>query len=108
MEIEPFNTSNLPAKLSDYQNSVMGCMVTFNQLRAFKLDKLEAIGWMNTISRIRPELPVPQLRMAIDGMISGAIPYDEKIGIKNIFKALERVVPDEDKPGQFKTLKPIM
>lgn len=107
MEIQPINTSNLPAKLSDHQNAVMGCMITFNQLRAFKLDKLEAFGWMNTIERIRPNIPIDQLRMAIDGMISGAIPYDERIGIKNIFKALERVIEDEEHPGKWKILKPI-
>lgn len=107
MEIQPHNASNLPATLSDHQKAVMGCMVTFNQLRAFKLDQLEARGWMNTIERIRPGLPVEQLRLAIDGMISGAIPYDEKIGIKNIFIALERVVEDENKPGKWKILKPI-
>lgn len=104
-EIQAANGSNLPAKLTTQQNLVMGCMVTFNQLRAFKLDQLEAKGWMNTIMRIRPDLPIEQLRMAIDGMISGAIPYDDKIGIKNIFVALERVV--EESPGKWKILKPI-
>ena len=96
---------NLPAKVAARNEAIMATMVVFNQLRAFKLDRIEANGWMNTILRIRPDIHVDHLRAAIDGMISGAIPYDDKIGIKNIFLALERVIEDDDKPGKYKILK---
>jgi hypothetical protein len=104
MELEKSggNAQNLPATMPERNRAIMGTLAVFNQMRAFKLDRAEAEGWMATILRLRPEVDVLQLRMAVDAMIGGKIPYDERIGIRNVIIALDRVVMTE--PGKFEII----
>lgn len=92
-------------KLSPRQERVGKILVVFNQLRAYKLDLSEVFGWTNTLLRIYPDLELDRLQMAVDGMISGEIPYDQSIGIKNIVNALRRVIRNDD--GSLEILKPV-
>jgi hypothetical protein len=101
----PTNGANLPATLTHRENQVMGALVVFNQLRAYKMDLAESEGWRHTILRLRPDIEIEQLRLAIDGMIDGRIDYDEKKGIKNIFSALRFVGKNER--GEWVIFKPV-
>lgn len=101
----------LPAKVSGEISlprrewEICSALVVFNQLRAFKLDKTEVLMWKDTVLRIIPDVELDVLKLAIDGLISGEIPYDEKIGIKNLFIAIKRIARDDD--GKLYTLKPV-
>lgn len=99
------NGNDTVASLPRREYEVCKALTVFNQLRAFKLDLNEVLMWKDTVLRIRPDVELEALKLAVDGLISGDIPYDEKIGIKNIFIALKRVIRDED--GKLITLKPV-
>src|SRR5688572_12034733 len=91
--------------ISRHEYNVCAALVVFNQLRAFKLDRVEVLQWKDTILRVKPDVKVDELRLAIDGLVSGEIPYDQSIGIKNIFIALRRITRDDD--GKLIILKPV-
>jgi hypothetical protein len=87
-----------------HEYEVCRALVVFNQLRTFKLDKVEVLQWKDTIMRVKPGVNLDELKLAIDGLVSGEIPYDQAIGIKNIFIALRRITRDDD--GKLVILKP--
>jgi hypothetical protein len=103
-ELTRHNGSHLPATLPKLEMDVCNAIHTFNQLRSFKLDAIDILEWKDTIIRVRPDVDAEFLSFAIDGLITGSIPYDERIGIRNIFIALDRVVMQG---GKLKYLKPI-
>lgn len=91
--------------LPRHEYNICAALVVFNQMRAFKLDRVEVLQWKDTILRVKPDVDLDELRLAIDGLVSGEIPYDQAIGIKNIFIALRRITRDDD--GKLIILKPI-
>ena len=91
--------------ISPREMAVCKALIVFNQLRAFKLERVEVLQWKDTILRVHPDVDLDELRLAIDGLVSGQIPYDQAIGIKNIFIALRRITRDDD--GRLIILKPI-
>jgi hypothetical protein len=105
IEIRKPGATGLALQLSQTEMDVCNAINTFNQLRAFKLDAIEVLEWKDTIIRVRPDIDLQALQIAIDGMITGEIAYDQAQGIKNIFNALKKVIIDED--GNYKILKPI-
>jgi len=104
-EIVRSSGNQLPA-LNLPQNELILCQLLnqFNQLRAYRLTAVEVLEWKDTIVRLIPEIDLKALQCAIDGMITGAIPYDDRLGIRNIFAAMQRVVNEN---GRYKILKPI-
>jgi hypothetical protein len=92
-------------RLTVKERALCSSLVVFNQLRAFKLDWKEVLQWKDTILRLKPDVDVKELKMAIDGLVSGEIPYDQAVGIKNIFIALRRISRDGD--GNLYILKPV-
>jgi hypothetical protein len=99
------NTDRQLPELTPKENAICRALTVFNQLRAFKLDLFEVLQWKDTIVRVKPDVDVEALKLAIDGLVSGEIPYDQSIGIKNIFIALRRITRDEN--GKLITLKPV-
>lgn len=81
-------------EINDHEYAVCKTLVVFNQMRAFKLDRVEVLGWKDSLLRAFPDLELDRLKMAIDGMISGAIPYDQNLGIRNIVIAYKRIARD--------------
>ena len=80
-------------------------LIVFNQMRAFKLDVVEVLGWKDTLLRVLPGVELDVLRMAVDGLISGAVPYDQNLVIRNIVIAVKRVARNEE--GNLEILKPV-
>lgn len=103
MEIIKVNGQEI--ELSKKEYAVCKALRVFNQLRAYKLDVVEVLQWKDTIMRIKPDVDLEELKLAIDGLITGEIPFDQSIGIKNIFIALKRISRDDD--GKLIILKPI-
>jgi hypothetical protein len=93
-EIEKFNGKLL--ELSQKERGVVKALIVFNQLRAFKLDVVEVLGWKDTLLRVMPDIDVEVLRMAVDALISGKIPYDQNLGIRNIIIAVKRIYRNDD------------
>lgn len=92
------------AKLTKREREVCGSLITFNQMRAYKLDVVEVLGWKDTLLRIMPSLELDVLKAAVDGLISGAIPYDQNLGIRNIVIAVKRIARNEDGKLEILTL----
>lgn len=99
------NVNGGEVSIPRHEYEVCRALITFNQMRAFKLDKVEVLQWKDTILRVKPDVDLDELRLAIDGLVSGEIPYDQAIGIKNIFIALRRITRGDD--GKLEILKPI-
>jgi hypothetical protein len=94
---QPQTPAEIMQGMPEHDRAIMGALKNFNQLRAFKFDFREAVEWKNSIMRVRPDLEVDQLRLAIDAMMDGRIEYDDKKGIRNIFTALKYVINDGEK-----------
>lgn len=60
-----------------------------NHLTAFPLSDQLIDEWSRSISELRPEVTPEQIKEVIDGMKQGYIEFDNRLGIQNIFKALD-------------------
>ena len=60
-----------------------------NQLTAFPLADHQIDEWSKAIYELRPEVRPEEIKDVIDGMKQGYIEYDNRLGIQNIFKALD-------------------
>lgn len=60
-----------------------------NQLTAFPLSDEQIDDWTRSIVELRPDVTPQQLKSAIDDMKQGYADYDNRLGIQNIFKALD-------------------
>lgn len=93
------SNSNLPEVIRRFYNIV----VDVNKIVPFPYPQDELISWCNTVDRLKPDLPLNKLRVAIDELMMGEkIKYDRNIGIQNVFDALRRVEVDESAPLGFK------
>lgn len=60
-----------------------------NHLTAFPLTDNQIDEWSRSINELRPDVTPEQLKEVIDGMKQGLIDFDNRLGIQNIFKALD-------------------
>lgn len=71
----------LPNKTNDLCKS----LVHFNQLTPYPYSDLQIVDWAKSVEELAPEITPEIIKSIIDGLKIGAIPFDSKLGIQNIF-----------------------
>lgn len=75
--------------LSDQGRGVIKCLFKVNQLLDFPLDKNTLTDWTESIIEILPDITPEEIREVINGFMTGRYEYNNKLGIRNIFSAIE-------------------
>lgn len=76
-------------------NNLSKVLIHYNQLTAFPYSDLQIIEWAKSINELMPELSNETLKFIIDRMKIGYYPFDNRLGIQNIFNGIKQYLNDE-------------
>lgn len=74
--------------LSQKEIEIIGVIVDVNALVSFKLTDTELEHWARILNRLKPDLDESDLCKIMDNFLLGKTEWDARLGIQNIFKAL--------------------
>lgn len=84
------NTHQSPIVLNDKEKQISSIIYHVNQLTSYPLSDIQIEDWSISINKIRPNQDLEILSSIVSMMKTGAIEYNSRLGIQNIFMALKK------------------
>lgn len=88
-QIQLSSSQYLSTPLNEKEIEIAKVIYHTNQLSPFPVTDQKLEEWAKSINELKPGLHIEKLKEAVDKMKLGKCEYDSRLGIQNIFTALD-------------------